>query len=138
MRRRGGPVAAAPAGWRLIACHHPPETPPGSAIAVRTRGVARALRGFAPEPRTLLLCGHVHRFTVQAAGVDRPAAVTAPTLASPRVREDGQGFLLLEATGAALTIQRFVRRGTRMWDEAPTSLAGREDCLAAAAPDGRS
>jgi 3',5'-cyclic AMP phosphodiesterase CpdA len=93
------------AHWRVIACHHPPQTPPGARLSVRTRNASAMLERLRGAGRTLLLCGHVHAFTVQAVGMGIIA--TAATLASPRVRGDGQGFNLVELDQKGWRITRW-------------------------------
>ena len=95
--------AAAPQGWRILACHHPPRTPKGSPLAAPTKGGPAALRRLEEAPRTLLLCGHVHAPTAEPAGQAR--ILTAPTLASPRRRGHGNGFRVLRLFPETLTVE---------------------------------
>jgi 3',5'-cyclic AMP phosphodiesterase CpdA len=93
-------------GWRVIACHHPPVTPEGAALAVRTRGGAAALTRLERSVRTILLCGHVHAFTCRTVGGVMLA--TAPSLASSRERGDGLGFALLDLDRTSWRLTRYI------------------------------
>lgn len=83
----------APAGWRVLACHHPPGPPLGAPIAVKTMNAAMTRRKLEGATKTVLLCGHVHRFSQEVVGASM--IVTAPTLASSRHRGSGRGFVVL-------------------------------------------
>jgi 3',5'-cyclic AMP phosphodiesterase CpdA len=83
----------APEGWRVLACHHPPVTPQGSPLIARTRNGAAGVQALRSQPRTILLSGHVHAFTVARRG--EAHLLTAPSLASSRERGGGRGFLVL-------------------------------------------
>jgi 3',5'-cyclic AMP phosphodiesterase CpdA len=85
---------SAPQGWRIVACHHPPATPAGSPIAARTRRGALGAAMLSDAPRTILLSGHVHGFSLQQRG--EALFITAPSLASSRDRAQGLGFVVLK------------------------------------------
>jgi 3',5'-cyclic AMP phosphodiesterase CpdA len=84
---------AAPAGWRVLACHHPPGPPQGAPIPVQTRHADYTRARLATASRTVLLCGHVHQFSTEQIGA--ALVVTAPTLSSSRERAQGRGFVAL-------------------------------------------
>jgi hypothetical protein len=109
--------AGAPRGWRLLACHHPPDTPSQARLSVSTRHGVRTLESLHQAERTLLLCGHVHRFTRTAIGVGE--IITAPTLASSRVRQDGCGFVLLRLDETRADAERINLSAAGLAQEAP-------------------
>lgn len=100
---------AAPNGWRIIACHHPPVTPSGSPLLARTRNGAWGVHALRQSPRTILLSGHVHAFTLNRRG--EALLATAPSLASSRERGDGLGFLVLRLTEDRAAIERWRYEG---------------------------
>lgn len=83
------------AAHRFVACHHPPETPPGAPVRSRPHGIERAWLQRPALARSTLLCGHLHgHFDFLARGGQGPRVLTAPSLASSRERGHGTGFLV--------------------------------------------
>lgn len=109
MAARGRMEQAAPDGWHVLACHHPPRTPSGARVRSDTRGAARSLAAFGARPRSLLLTGHVHGHFRFRGLTDGPDVLTAPSLASSRGRGAGNGFLVLDLAPAqaSVTLWRF-------------------------------
>jgi 3',5'-cyclic AMP phosphodiesterase CpdA len=85
--------ALAPQGWGVLACHHPPGPPDGAPIRVATRFSDRTRTALSSTEKTLMLCGHVHHYSVEIVGGAR--IVTAPTLSSSRARRHGCGFVVI-------------------------------------------
>lgn len=82
------------AKFRIIACHHPPRTPPRERMALSTRGLGRTLPLFGGAH--LFLCGHLHHaadFVVD--GFPHLRVMTAPTLTSKRERGEAPGFRVI-------------------------------------------
>lgn len=100
-------TAAAPTGWRLIACHHPPVTPSGGPLLARTRRGAAAVHMVRHQSKLVQLAGHVQAFTVNRRG--EAVFITAPSLASTRARGLGWGFVVLDLDqeAATATLWRF-------------------------------
>jgi 3',5'-cyclic AMP phosphodiesterase CpdA len=116
--------SAAPAGWRFLACHHPPFTPADALVEARTRRSARALALLKPPARTIVLCGHVHGFFVMEDPATAVRIVAAPSLASSRERGAGAGFVVLTVSSDAVAIQRWRHDGAAFApDAAIASLA---------------
>ena len=101
----------APAGWRFLACHHPPFTPSEALVTSRTRRAAKALALLKPPSRSIILCGHVHGYFLAQDPASQIHTLTAPSLASSRERGAGAGFLLLTVTPAAVEVQRWRHDG---------------------------
>jgi 3',5'-cyclic AMP phosphodiesterase CpdA len=80
---------------RILACHHPPFTPPGAGVESRPRGGRSALARLAGQSGLLLLGGHVHGAHRLALGRGAEL-VTAPSLSSSRQRGARPGFNVLE------------------------------------------
>lgn len=119
---------AAPQGWRVLACHHPPVTPSGSPLLARTRNGALGVHALRASPRTILLSGHVHAFTLSRRG--EALLVTAPSLASSRERGDGLGFNVLRLNEAEAVVER--------WKLGPNGFASDQGLtIAAGSPAGR-
>ncbi|MFN9937627.1 MAG: metallophosphoesterase family protein [Hyphomonadaceae bacterium] len=81
---------------KVLALHHPPQTPEGGSVTSVPLGLNRFVKHLTRNPPDLLLCGHVH------AAFDFPASVlagvrvmTVPSLASSRERGFGSGFGVL-------------------------------------------
>jgi 3',5'-cyclic AMP phosphodiesterase CpdA len=98
----------APHGWRVIACHHPPVTPEGSPLLARTRNGVRGVQLLRRVARTIVLSGHVHKFTCTRRG--DALLVTAPSLASSRERGDGLGFVVVDLDRDSGTVTRWTFR----------------------------
>jgi 3',5'-cyclic AMP phosphodiesterase CpdA len=105
--------AAAPQGWRMIACHHPPVTPSGGPLLARTRRGAAAVHLVRNQAKLVQLAGHVQAFTVNRRG--EAIFITAPSLASLRARgrakgEAVWGFVVLDlkADAATATLWRYL------------------------------
>lgn len=82
------------ASFRIIACHHPPHTPPQERMALSTRGLGRTLPLLGGTH--LFLCGHLHHaadFVVD--GFPHLRVMTAPTLTSKRERGEAPGFRVI-------------------------------------------
>lgn len=92
--RRGIPLDDTHAGWRILAAHHPPITIPGAHVRSDARRGARLWERLGRTSRTLLLCGHLHGFSVTRAPPEgRARLIVAPTLCSGRARSAGLGFV---------------------------------------------
>jgi 3',5'-cyclic AMP phosphodiesterase CpdA len=113
-------AGAAPAGWRIVACHHPPTPPDGARLKTRTRHGAAALDRLQETSHTLMLCGHVHAFTRTRIG--GALVITAPSLASGRDRGSGLGFLALDLAPALVTATRWSYDGAAFRPEPPLHL----------------
>lgn len=99
------------AQYKVLALHHPPQTPEGASVMSMPSGLNRFLKRLALNPLDLLLCGHVH------AAFDFPAPVlagvrvmTVPSLASSRERGFGSGFGVLRFGADNSTIARSIWR----------------------------
>lgn len=97
----------ASAAFRVIACHHPPHTPPSGRMAIATRGLGRTLPLLAGEH--LFLCGHLHYGAAYAVtGYPHLKVMTAPTLTSRRERGEAPGFNILHfAAGVQINTWRW-------------------------------
>lgn len=106
-------LKAQPAHWRVLACHHPPLTPPGARVASRPAGASQALRRLAGEEQLLLLAGHLHgSFRFQLG----PGAecLVAPSLASRRGRGQEPGFTSIRlGTSGPATVETWSHDGQR-------------------------
>lgn len=90
-------LAQSTAKIRLLAVHHPPETPPGAYVKSNPRGLLQFNQWLAQTCRPdLLLCGHVHGyFDFSAAATQGLRVLTVPSLASRRERGAGSGFAVI-------------------------------------------
>lgn len=99
------------AQYKVLALHHPPQTPAGASVMSMPSGLNRFVKRLTLNPLDLLLCGHVH------AAFDFPAPVlagvrvmTVPSLASSRERGFGSGFGVLRFGADNSTIARSIWR----------------------------
>lgn len=116
--------AAAPTGWRFLACHHPPFTPTEALVESTTRRSERALKILRPASRTVVLCGHVHGFFLMEDPTTRIRIVAAPSLASSRERGAGAGFVIIDVTQDTLAIQRWRHEGAAFIPDATIASIG--------------
>lgn len=96
---------------KVLALHHPPQTPTGASVTSEPLGLMRFVRHLNLNQPDLLLCGHVH------AAFDFPAPVlagvrvmTVPSLASSRERGFGSGFGVVNFAADNRTIARTIWR----------------------------
>ncbi|MEY3234775.1 metallophosphoesterase family protein [Aquidulcibacter sp.] len=96
---------------KVLALHHPPQTPVGASVTSEPLGLKRFVKHLNLNRPDLLLCGHVH------AAFDFPAPVlagvrvmTVPSLASSRERGFGSGFGVLNFAADNGTIVRTIWR----------------------------
>lgn len=88
-----GGRAGSASRWRILACHHPPCTPPGARVSSTPRRAGPVAARLAAEPNLLLLCGHVHGHWEMPLGSHGARLLTAPSLGSRRQRGGVPGFL---------------------------------------------
>ncbi|MFN8733164.1 MAG: metallophosphoesterase family protein [Hyphomonadaceae bacterium] len=96
---------------KVLALHHPPQTPAGASVTSEPLGLNRFVNRLNLNRPDLLLCGHVH------AAFDFPAPVlagvrvmTVPSLASSRERGFGSGFGVLNFAADNRTMARTIWR----------------------------
>lgn len=97
--------------YKVLALHHPPQTPEGASVTSVPLGLNRFVKHVTRNPPDLLLCGHMH------AAFDFPCPVlagvrvmTVPSLASSRERGFGSGFGVLRFGADNPTIARSIWR----------------------------
>jgi hypothetical protein len=73
------------------------------------------------QPKTILLSGHVHAFTLARRG--HAHLITAPSLASSRDRGAGRGFLVLRLSPDAGAVEHWRFEGGRFAAHAHAPLA---------------
>lgn len=93
------------AGIRLIACHHPFESPAKARLTTATRRGEQASRQLASSPVSVLLTGHVHtpHAEIIRKGEGAYLAITAGTL-STRLRTKPPGFNLISIRNGLITM----------------------------------
>lgn len=98
--------------WRIVAAHHPPISFEGAHVRSDARRGAAAWMKLGSAARTLLLCGHLHRFTVVPVPPRNGAhLIVAPTLSSSRARRAGLGFVEIDFTGEEASIRLHLHNG---------------------------
>jgi 3',5'-cyclic AMP phosphodiesterase CpdA len=96
---------AAPASWRVVAAHHPPVNLSGAHVNSDSVRGAESWTRLGQAKRTLLLCGHLHGFSVTRIPPLREARmIVAPTLSSGRSRSAGHGFVEIDLDGDGLNV----------------------------------
>lgn len=99
------------APYKILALHHPPETPIGAAVTSEPLGVDLFIKHLACGSPDLLLCGHVHAaFDFPAHTLEGLRVMTVPSLASSRERGFGAGFGVIHLSTDDLIITRAIWR----------------------------
>lgn len=81
-----------PRPWRIIVGHHPIIDAPDVIVAGRVIGGLAALEACENFGVDLILSGHTHQSWFGRNDIHSVLLATAPTLSSPRIRGEGQGF----------------------------------------------
>lgn len=107
-------IGAEDDGVRMIACHHPFESPAKARLTTATRRGEPASHLLAASSVSVLLTGHVHTPHAEVIRKDEGAylAITAGTL-STRIRTEPPAFNFISLRDGLLTlsVQAFVDRG---------------------------
>lgn len=91
-----GRLSRSRARHKILALHHPPETPRGAGVTSEPRGVDVFARHLTETKPDVLLCGHLHAaFDVTGPLMCGLRVMTVPSLASSRERGFGSGFGVL-------------------------------------------
>lgn len=99
--------------WRIVVAHHPPVSMSGALVRSDARRGARSWATLGRTRRTLLLCGHLHRFTiVHVPPLLDARMIVAPTLSCSRARRAGLGFVEMELSGPELGVRLHLHDGT--------------------------
>lgn len=85
-------VGQAPHPWRIIVGHHPLADAPEVIVAGDVIGGIQALQQCDNQGVDLLLSGHTHQSWFGRIKDHHVLLATAPTLSSPRIRSEIQGF----------------------------------------------
>jgi predicted MPP superfamily phosphohydrolase len=85
-------ITPSPRPWRIIVSHHPIIDAPEIAVAGRVVGGLAALQACETFGVDLVLSGHTHQSWFGRNERHSVLLATAPTLSSPRIRGEGQGF----------------------------------------------
>lgn len=94
---------------KILALHHPPETPLGAGVRSEPRGLDVFGRHLNQSRPDLLLCGHLHAiFDFPAHSIDGVSLMTVPSLASSRDRGYGSGFGVMRFTSHGLAMTRTI------------------------------
>jgi predicted MPP superfamily phosphohydrolase len=81
-----------PRPWRIVVGHHPIIDAPDVIVAGRVIGGHAALQSCENSGVDLILSGHTHQSWCGRTKSNNVLLATAPTLSSPRIRGEGQGF----------------------------------------------
>lgn len=111
-------------GLRLIACHHPFQSPAKARLTTATRRGERASRSLAASPVSVLLTGHVHTPHAEVIRKEEGAylAITAGTLSTRlRTKPPSFNFISVRESALELSVQAFVdgtfsEAATGHWD----------------------
>lgn len=104
-------LRASQAHHRILALHHPPETPAGASVTSEPSGITGAALHFKQYEPDLVLSGHVHAaFDFQARNLNGIRVMTVPSLASSRQRGFGSGFGVIKVTMDRQVISRTIWR----------------------------
>jgi 3',5'-cyclic AMP phosphodiesterase CpdA len=96
---------------KILALHHPPETPIGAAVTSEPSGLDVFTRHLLGDRPDLLLCGHVHAaFDFPARALEGMRVMTAPSLASSRERGFGSGLGVIRLSPEGPLITRRIWR----------------------------
>ena len=119
---------AAPQGvCRIVACHHPLETPRNAPFPARTLGGVMAARRFADAKVDLILSGHLHvAFAEPLPYADhRTYAIGAATAFSPRTRGEPAGFNHIVVADHSIAVTPHAWDGSDFVARAPQELERR-------------
>jgi 3',5'-cyclic AMP phosphodiesterase CpdA len=91
-RSRAHTSSRAPKPWRIVVGHHPLVDTPHAKVPGDVIGGSQALLACAELGVDLVLSGHTHQSWFGKLDPNPILLGTAPTLSSPRIRGEGQGF----------------------------------------------
>lgn len=104
----------ADAAWRIVAAHHPPVSMGGAQVRSDSRRGPESWDALGRARRTLLLCGHLHRFAVmRVPPLLQARMIVAPTLSSGRSRSAGHGFVEIDVRPDGLEVALHLLEGAR-------------------------
>ncbi|MDX2235916.1 MAG: metallophosphoesterase [Hyphomonadaceae bacterium] len=91
--------------WRIVAAHHPPISMGGAHVRSDSRRGVQSWDTLGRASRTLLLCGHLHGFSITRVPPTRRARmIVAPTMSSGRARSAGHGFVEIDVEPEGLDV----------------------------------
>lgn len=126
--------AAPPGALRVVAMHHPLDTPAASGKAPM-RGARRASEALAAAGADVILCGHLHAWAAAPhalrEGGRRMLCVQAGTTLSTRLRGEENDFNLIEHEAGLVRVTRFASGGDSTRFRAAGVTLFRQDDLAA-------